>query len=119
MCYVVIVSTDLTYRWGEWHSTKTNKVYYSDFITQEGVDDFIEEVKRTFPDSNLSYKCGYRYQVNYSILKADTFIGNSDNFQKLIKMLIAHPWSDIEKDIERDNVLIKKKYSDKVNRPKW
>lgn len=86
--YIVFVSVGQPALWSIWSRGKTDTKYYSDFLTQEGVDDLIEKLKRKYPDSNLVDDDIYHeYYITYVVLKADTLIEDKNSFWNLLVMM--------------------------------
>lgn len=87
---VVFVSIDKPKRWGEWHSGNTDSVYYSNFLSKnEDVNNFLEQIKYDFPDSNLSdNKCDHEYYIKYVVLKYNK--NDIEGFKTLCRMMKAY-----------------------------
>ena len=84
--YLILFSIEDTFKSKEWYLYRTDKRYRSNFLSQEGVDAFIDRLKRDYPDSNLAHdgKYGYRYHIIYTVLKADTLENDKDNLWNLL-----------------------------------
>ena len=103
MSYIVLVSIDDTESWGRWHSLRSNTTYYSDFLTQEQVDGFIETLRRKFPDSNLNTKFKYKYHIEYCVVNADTFENDTDNFKNFLFISdLLYSWGDYLRTENKD-----------------
>ena len=69
---VVFVSIDKPERWSHWHCGNTNTVYYSDFLDENDVNKFIEQVKVDYPDNNLTdNRIDHEYYIQYVVLDFD------------------------------------------------
>lgn len=90
MKYIVFVSIDNPKRWGEWHSGPTDFVYYSDFLeTKAQADDFMEQVKKDYPDNNLiDGTAAHDNFIKYVVLQYDQ--NDKDGFDTLCRMMRAY-----------------------------
>lgn len=87
---VVFVSIDRPARWSQWNSGYTDKVYYSNFLdTEEDVSEFVEQLKKDYPDSNfIDGGAGHEYFVRYVSLDYDE--NNEEGFKTLKRMMRAY-----------------------------
>ena len=102
--YLVLISIDKPEFWSQWHSGRTNRVYYTEFLSQEQVDDFVEDLRRMFPDSNLNVQGNkYKYHIKYTILNGGTLINDEDNLQSLLYICgTHHTWEDFLREKEKE-----------------
>lgn len=65
-------------------------MYYSDFYnTNDEVNNFLEQVKRDFPDNNLcDNKGGHKYYIKYVVLNYSQ--KDTDGFETLCRMMRAY-----------------------------
>lgn len=86
--YIVLIKIDDTFKSKEWYTERTDERYFSDFLTQEGVDALIDKIKSDYPNSDIAndYQYGYRYHITYIILKADTLVNDRDNMWNLLHL---------------------------------
>ena len=88
--FVVFVSIDKPERWSQWHSERTNSIYYSPFFDNEHETElFIDIVNKDYPKSNIATgRNGCKYHIEYIVLNVDGF--DKERFKTLCNMMGAY-----------------------------